>query len=196
MFQWTDRRILWAIVFLFITLRLIYVGSTYLWIDDMATLASINFVPWSELPQVIFEHAHKITGPIIPTLLDGVVINIFGSNIAIIRLLSVFVSVMSLLLLDGTIKRLFPKSTLGRWIPLLLFTFSVPSIIYAQQIQPTIYYFFATIAQVYIFIVLFNTKSMRTKNIYLSMLLFILVTSILFFMNYMSLLQYLRQNSI
>lgn len=187
MLQWIEQRFLWILLVIFITLRLIYLDTTYLWADDASTLAITSFTPWSDLLQVVFERAWEITGAILPTLFDALIVNIFGPNVIALRLLSVFVSVLSFLLLYAVNKRLFPESHLAHWLPLFLFTFSVPSIIYSQQIQPSIYYFFATIAQLYVFIRLFSNFNQEAKNLYRPMSFFVLFASFVFFMNYMAL---------
>lgn len=188
MFQHREKYMLGAIAALFITLRLIYIKATFLWVDDMLTLPIINYTPWMDLPGIVFEHAQRITGPFLPSLFDAIIVNIVGPNIIAIRLLSVLVSVLSLLLLNAVIKLLFPESYLARWIPLLLFTFSIPSIIYAQQIQPSIYYLLATITLLYVYIRLFQHAHVDLGNLYFPMFIFVLVASFLFFLNYMILL--------
>ncbi len=86
-----------------------------------------------------------------PIFLLHCLIRIFGHQSIILRLPSLIYSLTSLYLLNAVLAALF-SDRLPRLTPLLLFSFSVPAIVYSQSIQPIINYFLATIIQTYCFV--------------------------------------------
>ena len=171
----------------FTLLRVINLEGTLLWADDLSTLPALDFVAWGDLPDAIYERLTRITGPILPTALDGVIVNLFGLSTVALRIPSVIVSIIGGVLLWRLLQVLFPENMAAQWVPLLLYTFSVPAIIYAQQIQPTAYYLMGSCAQLLAFIAFYRTDD-RDPRFRRRMLVFIAVSTACFFINYLSVL--------
>jgi hypothetical protein len=176
-----------VLLLIFIGLRLINLQTTVLSSDDILTVPAFTFVPWQQLPTVIYERLTQITGPIFPTVVDGILVNMFGTSILALRLHSVIVSILGLFILWRILTQLFPTDRWAQGLPCVLYTFSIPAIIYAQQIQPTTYYFFATGLQLTVFIPFYRTRysdpAFRRR-----MVIFVAVSTLAFFLNYISIL--------
>ena len=175
---------------LFVALRLIHLDSTYVQGDDWFTLGTLRGLDWPNLlPATVDYVSTMITGPFLPTLLDRVLIKLFGPNLVILRLPSLLTALGGFYLLHRILERLF-TSPAARLFPLVLFTFSVPSIIYAQQIQPSIYYFFTTVLQVFVFLKLLPRDNAPPDfgRMVRDLLILAQTTVACFLLNYMSLL--------
>ncbi len=191
-FPW-DRAALGVLGVAFVALRLIHLDSIYLWIDDVHTLAyrSLGRTPWGDLLSESYQHSLDTTGPFLPTLVLKALANVFGPQIVALRLPAVIVGLVSLVMLDRVLARL-ALSRAARVLPLLLFTLSVPSIIYGQAMQPSMYYFFSTAVQVYVFVGMVQAVKPFTPAaaLFRRLRVFALVSTLLFFANFMSVLVY------
>lgn len=187
------REFLWqlgltsGLILLFTALRVINLQDTMLWSDDLSTLPSLDFIEWHALPGEISDRLRRITGPIFPTALGGVLVNLFGLSALMLRLPSLFAAILGLVLFQRVLQQLFPTQRTAQWLLLILFTFSIPSIMYAQQIQPTAYYFLGTSAQLLAFIPLYRT-TYGDPRLRQRMLIFVGVSTSVFFINYLSVL--------
>ncbi len=191
--RWYRRAFFWqseavtVFTLVYIGLRLVNLQSTLLWADDTLTIPSLTFVPWPQLPQVIGERLLYITGPIFPTALDGIIVNLFGPSILALRVPMVITSALGMLLLTRVLHQLFPGDTWAVWLPPVCYAFSIPSILYAQQIQPTTYFFLATVLQLTVFIPFYRTEyhdPARRRRV----IAFVAVSTLAFFFNYISVL--------
>lgn len=187
----------WAVVGLlaaiFVGLRLAGLGSAYVWIDDVHSFTYTNLdpTPWSHMLGDAFQHSLDTTGPFFPTLILKMINTLVGPHLVALRLPALIVGLLSFLMLYRVLSRLF-VSTGARLLPLFLFAFSVPSIIYSQSIQPSIYYFLASVVQLDVFISLVTDLKpyTPTAKIFRKLQVFALVSTLLFFVNFMSGLTY------
>lgn len=131
-----------ACVFLF--LRLIDLSSSFLMLDDMLTIGPLytqHEKSLSDISATVWEMIHEITNPPAQTFFMRVALHLVGPNLVILRLPNLVIALISFYLLYLLAGQLFTHR-MAVYVTMLLWTFSVPSIIYAQQIQPTIHYFF------------------------------------------------------
>jgi hypothetical protein len=184
---WLWRIIIGILLFIYVGLRLINLQTTLLTEDDIMTVPALTFVPWNQLPTVIYERLTLITGPIFPTVLDAVLVNLYGASLLALRLHSVVVSVLGFIFLWRILKQLFPDDLWAQMLPCVLYTFSIPSIIYTQQIQPTVYYSLGTALQLTTFIPFYRT-SYNDSALWRRMVIFVGVSTVAFFLNYISVL--------
>jgi hypothetical protein len=178
---------LFTLLLVFITLRLIHIDRSQVWLDDSLTLANLSFVAWEDFIPTVMEQIEEITGPVVATYIDSVIVNLFGPNIVLLRLHTVIMAVICLFLLWRLLRQIFPENEWAQYLPLVLFTFSVPSIMYSQQIQPSMYFFFSTLVQLLVFIPFYGHLVNKQPS-YRHMLAFIGISVLMFFFNYMSLL--------
>jgi hypothetical protein len=177
----------------FVGLRLVDLGSIYLWIDDVHSLSYTDLrpTPWRDLLGESFQHSLDTTGPVFPTLVLKTINNVVGSRALALRLPAVVVGLLSFLMLYRVLARLFDDPG-ARFLPLVLFTFSVPSIIYSQAIQPSIYYFLGTAIQLDVFARMAADLKpyTSTRDIFRKLQIFALVSTLVFFLSFMSALIY------
>jgi hypothetical protein len=177
----------------FVGLRLIDLGSIYLWIDDVHSLSYTDLkpTPWGDLLNASFQHSLDTTGPVFPTLVLKTINNVTGPRALALRLPAVVVGLLSFLMLYHVLARLFDDPG-ARLLPLVLFTFSVPSIIYSQAIQPSIYYFLASIIQLDVFARMAADLKpyTSTRDIFRKLQIFALISTLVFFLSFMSALIY------
>jgi len=146
-----DLRALVGIAVLFLLLRLLFMGSDYICEDQVGVLTGgLEWIEWWSVPEYALQKTLHTTNPYLPMLVARVLNNIFGPSILVQRLPAVLVSFASLLLLYRLLTRLL-RTKGARFLPLVLFTLSVPSIIYARQIHQSIWYFLTTVLQLYVF---------------------------------------------
>jgi hypothetical protein len=187
------RAVFWLLAVIFVVLRLVDLGSVYVWIDDVHSFTYTNLdpTPWSHMLGDSFQHSLDTTGPFFPTLVLKVINTLVGPHVLALRLPALIVGALSFLMLYLVLSRLF-NSMVARVLPLFLFTFSVPSIIYSQAIQPSIYYFLSSAVQLYLFVGLVADLKpyTPTAKIFRKLQIFALVSTLLFFVNFMSVLIY------
>ena len=134
-------------------------------IDDILTIGPIHIQHeknLSDISSTVWQISHSNTGAPIQTFLIRLLLHISGPNLTVLRLPNFFIAFISFFLLHLFTAAVFTNK-MSRYIPLLLFTLSVPSIIYTQQIQPTIHYFFSTIIQLYVFMRI--TRHLRSETL-------------------------------
>lgn len=180
-----------ALSCVFVGLRLVYLGSTFLFIDDVLAFSTVEHIPWSRLIPDCFAHLGNVTNAIFPTILLDVIKNLFGPHIVLLRLPSVVVAAASFYYLYKCCARLFPNAVYG-YLPLVLMTFSIPSVLYAQQIHREIWYFFTTTVQIYYFLKIAQGLGPHTsrRRVFFELGNFTLISLILVLANDMSVLIY------
>ncbi|HXF63494.1 MAG TPA: hypothetical protein VNK95_17830 [Caldilineaceae bacterium] len=140
----------------FIALRLLGFSQSYIWLDDVISVAPyeriLERIPWSEfLPAALRYALLEITGPLLPALLHRAIANAVGPNLLLLRLPALAAAALSFWLLYRLLIRLQPGAA-ARLTPLALFSLSTPAIIYSQAIQPTIFYALSTLLLLYWFV--------------------------------------------
>jgi hypothetical protein len=189
-FHWSKVGI-GLIVVLFVALRLHGIASAYLWVDDVHTLSytDLDPTPWHRLLSDSFQHSLDTTGPLLPTLILKTLNNLFGPNVILFRLPGLIAGLIALAVLIRITARLF-ESWAARIVPALLFTLSVPSILYGQALQPSMFYFLASSLQLYWFVSLDLRPYTPTRVIFRRLQVFAALSTGLFFASYLSVLLY------
>ena len=170
-------------------LRLTNINAAYLMNDDSKSPTIFGKIPWREMPAAEAAHLARTTGPILPNILLGVLPNLFGARLYVLRAQCIAVSAALLLLLHGILLRLRIHPW-PRYTALFLFVFSIPSILYGQSVVPSIYYSLSTTIQIAVFIPMVQRlKSGRSpEQIARDIQVFCWVAFFVFFLNFMSLL--------
>lgn len=189
-----DYAIFIAILIVAIVLRFIGISTIFLWHDEVDIIATMFDHHCNEniLSTSFFSATEGSSSPWFPLLVLHGAIRLFGPHIYVIRLPSLFFFGLSLYFLFLMLSKLFSNPWF-RFIPLFLFSISIPSIMYGQSPQPSICYFLSTVIQLYAFIRImimvrrdFSLRSsLRGVNIYAQ------VSLLAFLFNYMSILIYL-----
>ena len=185
------NRLLLLIIAIFVVVRAINLSNAYLWYDDVASIGSFAKTDWGDILSSSVDHVLVISGPFIPTVVGRILLNIFGPHLIVLRLPNLCASLLSLLLLFAISTRLFPNSRL-RYLPGLLFTFSIPSILYSQGLQPSIFFFLSTCIQLWYFVKMISEVRQRGSRevVFRHIQLFTRISVLTFFINYMSVLVY------
>lgn len=187
-----DHYIFLSIVCVFLLLRCLFLGSDFFWADNISQLSGgFNKISWGDVLATVVKETLASTNPFLSMLMYRVVLNIFGPDILILQLPTVCVSFLSLYVLHLSLSKLFSKPG-PRYLPQILFALSVPSIIYSRQIHQTIFYFFSTSVQIYLFIAMIQDlkpNSPLTK-IYRKIQVFTRVSVLMLLVNWMSVLIY------
>ncbi len=181
------------IAVVFVALRLHGIASVYLWVDDVHTLSYTNLdpTPWHRLLSDSFQHSLDTTGPFLPILILKTLNNLFGPNVILFRLPALLAGVITLAVLIRITTLLF-DSWAARLIPPLLFALSVPSILYGQALQPSMFYALASSLQLYWFVGLLRELRPYTPSrvIFRRLQVFAALSTGLFFVSYLSVLLY------
>ena len=208
------KKVYITVIFLvFISLRLIGFCSDYLWLDEVDFMANTfageewfryRFVPtepgeglriigkntWLEtLETSLSITTRATTAPWFPVFILHLLTYFFGHHLSLLRLPALLVSLASLYLLFRILNKLF-SSRAARYFPLLVFTFSVPTIIYGRSPQPIMYYFLATVIQVVVFLKILDRcrGTVALEDIFRDIRLLTRVSLLVFFLSYMSIL--------
>lgn len=182
-----------GIVFIFLLLRFIDLGADIFWADNISQLGGgLEKGPWSDVLETVVKETFASTNPFIPMLMYRIVLNIFGPGIVILRLPTVCVALLSLYVLHLSLSKLFSKPG-SRYLPQVLFALSVPSILYSRQIHQTIFYFFSTGVQLYLFISMIQDLKLDSPltDIYRKIQVFTRISVLMLFVNWMSVLIYM-----
>lgn len=195
----TDRKtkthslIFGAIVGVFLLLRLLWLGSDYICEDQVSLLSGgLTKIPWGSLPETVLQETLATTNPFLPMLLVRILNNLFGPHILILRLPAVLTSLLSLCLLHRVLSECCSKPG-AVYLPQILFTLSIPSLIYSRQIHQSIYYFFTTGLQIYVFWAMVQelTPTSSLPDIRRKIQIFTRISLFMLLANWMSILIYM-----
>ena len=182
-----------ALFAVFLGLRLVHLDRVFLWIDDVHTVSidSPDELVWDNFIADAYQHSLDTTTPFLPALVLRLLSKLFGASPLLLRLPTLVVAALSFWALHCALVQV-SETPAARWGPLVWFTLSVPAIIYAQAVQPSMYYFLTTALQLGLFVgMVRDLKPFTTSRvIFRRIQVFTLVSTGLFFANYMSLLIY------
>ena len=187
-----DISIFLLITLMFLLLRSLFLGSDYLWLDNVWKLSGgLQKIPWSAVLEKTLTEMLASCNPFLPMLLYRVILNTFGPHILYLRLPAILISLLSLYILHRSLLKLFSIQW-ARYLPQILFTLSVPSIIYSRQLHQTMFYFFSTMLQFYLFLTMVQelTPVSPLNDIRRKIQVFTCVSIVMLLVNWMSLLIY------
>lgn len=187
-----DIYLAWGIFLLFITLRLYYLDRVFLWNDELDFIQDTfegEYLWHQSLHTAIAVSQDFATAPWLPMIITLTSIGLFGHHVLVLRIPSILVSILSFWILKLILYRLFSRSP-SRLLPLLFFSFSIPSIIYSQSPHPSMYYFLSSGLLILCFLTVSDriSRSPGYRTIAGGIYLFGGVSLLSFVMNYMSLL--------